>query len=318
MATRECRRVPVTTMANGAELAIHVHDWRGALGDGPTVGICAAIHGDEATGTQIVLQLARRLRDAEFRGRLLLVPVANPLGYEAIRRHTPFDDNNLNRLFPGNPDGWVSEQLAAVITAEFLDQVDVLIDLHAGGDFQTVDYVYLLNDERLSRSFGSRILYRPKEGLAGTSFQGTSATITERKGVPTVTVELGGGLLDQRPYVERGVDGVVNMLRTLGTLPGEPRPVGEQVVVNEIVTLRPRHGGYLETVAPALGEPVAGGTVLARVINPHTFEEIEVVRNPVERGIMILSHLTDHVVWPGDYGYMIGNLDAAEVPLPAG
>lgn len=309
----EIERIPVATLLSGAELAIWVHESRGELGPGPTVGVAAAIHGDEPTGTEICLELARRLRvGLPHRGRILILPVANPLAYEAVRRHTPLDDLNLNRLFPGDPDGWLSDRLARVITRHFLERIDAFVDLHSGGDSQTVDYVYLLNDERLSRSFGSRVLYRPREGFAGTRFEGTSATVTQARGIPTVTVELGGGRVDQRPYVERGVRGVLNLLRALGVVEGEPEPPGPQVVVHEIATIRPGQGGLLETEAPPLGEVVPGGAVLGRVVSPHTFEELEVIRSPFRRGVMILSHLTRDVVWPGDYGYMVGNLEGAE------
>ncbi|HED04966.1 MAG TPA: succinate dehydrogenase [Candidatus Fraserbacteria bacterium] len=306
------RRISLTTLANGGELAVYLHELGGTHGDGPTVGICAAIHGDEPTGTRIVLQLARRLANRAFRGRLLLLPVANPLGFEAMKRSTPLDALNLNRVFPGNREGWLTEQLATVITEAFLTKVDILIDLHSGGACQTVDYVYILNAENLSRSFGSRVLYRPHQGLSGTMFRGTATTITAERGTPTVVVELGGGQVDQRPYVARGVEGIMNILRALNVVEGVPLEIPEQVVINEIVTVRPHMGGLLETAAPSLGQEVAGGEILGRVLSPYTFEELEVVRNPLGRGIMILSHLTTDVVGPGDYGYMIGNLESGE------
>jgi hypothetical protein len=70
-------------------------------------------------------------------------------------------------------------------------------------------------------------------------------------------------------------------------------------------------GGFLETAAPPLGETIAEGAVLGRVLSPYTFEELEVIRNPVPDGILILSHLTRNVVEPGDYGYMVGEVTAA-------
>ncbi|MFQ5704210.1 MAG: succinylglutamate desuccinylase/aspartoacylase family protein, partial [Gemmatimonadales bacterium] len=129
----DVRRVPVARLANGGEIALVLHDVVGGLGDGPTVGICAAIHGNEPTGTKIVIDVARQLADLDFRGRLLLLPVANPPAFQANSRHTPIDDLNLNRVFPGNPDGWFTEQLAHTITDQFLNEIDVLIDLHSGG-----------------------------------------------------------------------------------------------------------------------------------------------------------------------------------------
>ena len=130
--------------------------------------------------------------------------------------------------------------------------------------------------------------------------------MTEERGIPSVTVELGGGLVDQRPYVERGVRGLTNIFAKLWMIDENPTPRPEQVVVSSIVTIRPRTGGFLETEAPPLGETIEEGAVLGRVVSPYTFEELEVIRNPVPRGIMILSHLTRNVVEPGDYAYMVG------------
>lgn len=303
-----CRLLKVSTLANGAELALHLHELHGDLGDGPTVGICAGIHGNESTGVQIVLELVRHFYTQQpFRGRLFCLPVANPLAFAANRRHTPVDDQNLNRLFPGSPDGWVSEQLAHVMTEHFLNRVDAVIDLHSGGDRPTVDYVYIKNAETLSRSFGSRVLYQASAGKAGTQFDGTSVTVALARGIPAVTVELGGGLIDQAPYVKRGVRGVLNMLRVLHVIEEPPAAPPAQIVVDSITTIRPHHGGFLETAAPGLGEPIEEGEVLGRIINPYTFEVVEEIHNPVPNGVMILSHLTRNLVQPGDYGYMVGS-----------
>ncbi len=305
-------RIPVATLASGAELAIHVHEFRGGA-DGPTLGLCAAIHGDEVVSVEILWRFSQRLPSLPFRGRVLMLPVANPLAIEGRTRHSPLDMLNMNRVFPGDPAGWVTERLAAAVTRHFLERVDVLVDLHAGGVYPTVDYVYITNAEDLSRAFGSALLYRPQPGKAGTVFGGTSSGVTRDRGTPSVTVELGGGDVDQGAYVERGLRGIENVMHALGMLDGPPAPRGRQTVVHEIVTVRPAHGGLLVPAAPALGQPVAGGAELGRVVSPYTLETIEVVRNPVARGVMILSHLTVDVVQPGDYGYMIGNLDDAEV-----
>ena len=160
------------------------------------------------------------------------------------------------------------------------------------------------------------MLYRPKADVGGTTFGGTTKTVTvDRRGIPVAVIELGGGIIDQAPYVTRGVDGVLNMLRTLEMLEGDPTPPPPQIVVRGIRTVRPSQGGFLETEAPPLGEPIAAGAVLGRVVSPYTFEELEVIRNPVataEGGIMILSHLTRNLVQPGDYGYMVGDMAGHE------
>ena len=310
-----------STMADGSAAELTLHEIRGR-DDGPTVGISAAIHGNENTGSQIIRDLWPHLaaadREGDLRGRILLLPVANPRAFAVNRRYTPVDELNLNRLFPGTTDGWYSEHLAAAITREFLERIDIHVDLHAGTDRPTVDYVYLLNDEPLSRAFGARVLYRPTEGAAGTRYSGTTKSVTvDRRGIPSVVVELGGGIVAQEPYVERGVAGVLNLLRHAGVLPGPALPPPPQVVVTAIEIVRPKQGGWLETAAPPLGREIGDGAVLGRVISPYTFEELEVIRSPLRRGIMILSHLTRNLVEPGDYGYMVGDLDTASGEAPA-
>jgi predicted deacylase len=306
---RSLRIVPMAMMASGAEAALHLHEIRGGRGSGPTIGICGAIHGDECVGTQMIMELARTLDPAALAGRLLLLPVANPFSFEAGGRQNPVDDLNMNRVFPGAVGGWFSEQLAALIVREFLDKIDVLIDIHAGGRMPTVDYVYIFNHEELSRAFGSKLLYRPQGGVSlGTIYGGTLSSVSLDRGIPTVTLEIGGGLIDQAPFVARGVSGLHNMLRVLGALPGAASARADQVTLSQIRIVRPSQGGFLHTEAPPLGEPIGEGDVLGRVVSPYSFEELEVIRNPVRDGWMVLAHLSRNLVQPGDYGYMVGQV----------
>jgi hypothetical protein len=214
---------------------------------------------------------------------------------------------NLNRVFPGDPAGWFTEHLADTITRRFLLELDAYVDLHAGGAYPTVDYVYVFTDERLSRSFGSRFLYRPAQPFAG-----TSAGVVAGHGRPAMVVELGGGDVDQAEYVARGVQGLLNVMQTLEMLPGAPPPPPAQIVLTEMATIRPRAGGLLLPAVTELGRELGPETVLGRVVHPQTFAELEVIRTPYRRNVTILLHRTADVVEPGSYGYMIGNLESAE------
>lgn len=306
------RRPKFTTHADGSDAVLTMTEIAGDR-DGPTIGISAAIHGNEPTGTEIILDLFRAVKDMPIKGRLLLLPVANPRAYAVNRRFTPLDELNLNREFPGDPKGNYTQQLAAAITREFLEVIDVHLDFHSGTDRPTVDYVYLSNDEALSRSFGSKVLYRPQAGREGTTFAGTTKAVTlERRKIPVVVIELGGGIVAQAPYAARGLAGSLNMLRQLGVIEGEPVPPPPQVVVHAIAGIRPTQGGLLENLAPPLGEEIAGGAPLFRVVSPYTFETLEEIASPYEKGIMIMGHLSRNLVESGDYGYMVGDLAGAE------
>jgi len=306
MPTRTYRPIRVGTLASGAELILPLHEIAGDR-PGPTLGICAAIHGEEATGVEVVVRLLRAHDLSGLAGRLLAIPVANPSSYAAVSRGTPIDMMNLNRVFPGNPEGHLTEQLAARMVDGFLKRLDVYVDLHAGGSTPTVDYVYIINAEELSRAFGSPLLYRPVEALAG-----TSVSVTRELGIRSVVVELGGGRVDQSAYVARGIKGLLNIMRTLGMLPGPAEPPPPQTVLREIVTLRPHHGGVLLPEVTALGGEVRGGQVLGRIVSPYSLEELETMRCPFERGVVVLTHLVPSVVEPGVFGFMVGNLATAE------
>jgi predicted deacylase len=271
------------------------------------LGISAGIHGEEAVGVEIVYRFLTSYDLRGLAGRLLVLPVANPFSYAAITRNTPIDMMNLNRIFPGNPDGMLTEQMAHKMAEGYLKALDFYVDLHAGGAYPTVDYVYIINAEPLSRAFGSRLLFRPKEPPTGTSI-----SVTRARNTPSVVVELGGGDVDQADYVRRGIAGLANILKTVKMLPGDSTPPPPQIVLREIATLRPHHGGLLLPEVTTMGGEVAGGQVLGRVVSPYTFQELEIIRCPFDRGIVVLSQLTANVVEPGIFGYMIGNLATAE------
>ncbi|UWQ94264.1 succinylglutamate desuccinylase/aspartoacylase family protein [Rhodobacteraceae bacterium M385] len=300
----------ITTLADGTDAVLHMTDLVGEEA-GPLVGISASVHGNENCGSQSIADLFHLLKDMRIKGTIRLVPVVNARATVANARFNPIDNLDLNRQFPGDPNGTFSQQLAHTFATEFLGQIDMHIDLHSGTDRPTVDYIYLLNDEGFSRAFGSKVLYRPDDGKQGTKFGGTTKDVTMPRGIPAVVVELGGGIVDQGPYIERILKGVLNMLRHKGVIEGDEVAPGEQIVVNEIAGIRPTKGGWIEPYSPPLGAAVSGGSTLFKVTSPYTFEVLEEVKSPFENGIMIMGHLTRNLVEAGDYGWMVGNLEGA-------
>jgi predicted deacylase len=294
------RWIDVTTLASGLPLRIAVHEIVGAR-SGPTVGITASIHGDELAPVEAIRRLLASLDVADLSGRLLVVPVVNPLAFQAQTRHTPQDMQNLNRVFPGDPDGWLTEQLAAALVGDVLPELDVLLDLHAGGALPTVDYAYIDNDEALSASLGTRVLYR------GPGYPGTLSAVAVERGIRCVVTELGGGLVRDEHYIDLTVAGLTSALRHVGCLPGAPIRRDDQIVVDHLTIIRPHHGGLLvpSVGADLLGEVVSGGTLLGTVYNPQTFEELEAVHAPFDQTLMILTRGAVTRVEAGDYGWMV-------------
>ena len=293
---------PIATLASGFELGLTMHVIRGTK-PGPSVGVSAMIHGDELDGLLIARELARTLDPAALRGSVWILGVANPLAMEGITRNTPIDMLDMNRLFPGSPDGWLSEQQAYAIAHEFIDNIDVLIDLHCGGTFPWVDYCYVINDEALSRAFLPALLFKP-----ATTYSGTTATYAEQRGVRCTVVEIGGGYHDQPLHVANGVRGVLNQLRHVGVLDGAVERRAGQVLMRDMKVMRPRMGGIcVPRSALAPGQVLSSGTALADIVSPYTFEVLETMTVPFEENIVVLCRNFVTRIHPGDYGFMIAN-----------
>ncbi len=301
---KEFMWLPITTMASGMELRLPVHIITGAK-PGPVVGYTAGIHGDEYLPLEAMRQLVQGLDVAQLAGTVIAMPVVNPLAIEAQTRHTPTDMQNLNRVFPGDANGWVTEQLAAVVIEWLLPKIEVLIDLHAGGAQPIVDYVYILNDEALSRAFGFNALYRPSQ-----DYPGTLASIAAAQGIRSVVVEMGGGMIANDEYLERGTRGLFNVLKHLQMIPGAPIVPEAQTLVTHMAVIRPHQGGllYPGVKLEDVGGIVPGGTVLGTVISPYTFEVLEEIRAPFESNYVILLRPTITKVHPGDYAYMVAEV----------
>lgn len=302
--------INVARMAGGADLRIAVHLLEGSR-PGPTVGITAGIHGDELPPIEVCRQIVEVAKQTDLQGRLVVIPICNPPAFEAFTRNTPTDMLNLNRMFPGTADSWLSELIARALAEYLTPKLDALLDLHAGGAVPTVDYVYILTDEGLSRSFLFPTLYRASG--TGPSYTGTLTGLFKDK--PIAVAEIGGGGQLDAAYVRRGYEGVMNALRYLGVMPGKPIPAPEQVALNKISIMRPAHGGVLHPAVTAdqLGQIVPKDTLLGRTFDAQTFELLQEFRAPFEQTRLVLVRHTLSKVHPGDYAYMLGDMGSAEI-----
>lgn len=298
---REVRRVPVATLSNGHDFGITVHTVQGS-GDGPRVCMVAGTHGDEPLTVETLRRLLLELEQLPLRGSVVAIPCTNPYAFHALSRHTPLDGADLNRQFPGDPDGSFSQQLAHAIWQE-VQTCDYLIDFHGSGNDSTVDYLYMHDDGPLAKAFGCEILYE------GVSHPGSLGKVAMDNGIPALVSELGGGQQLNTHYLEKGVRGGLNVLKHLGMLDGEPELPENQVIVTEKVMMAPHNGGLMVSDFDAgnLCQTVPKDTVLARIYDTATLEELEVLRAPYEKSILILVRERFSTVDAGDYSFIIAN-----------
>src|SRR5258707_1652334 len=140
-------QIPVTILASGSELFFPLHRLEGRA-PGLTVGVSGEVHGEEPLTNEVIRQVLSRIAPAQLRGNILAVPVANPLAFESLSRHTPIDILDMNRNFPGSPTGWLSEQMAHVLATRFVSQLYLHLGLHTGRIFASAHYGHLFDTAR--------------------------------------------------------------------------------------------------------------------------------------------------------------------------
>jgi predicted deacylase len=268
------------------------------LVDGPTTLITAGIHAAEYTGIEAAIRLGRATSPESVRGTLLILPLLNRPGfYERSIYVNPEDGDNLNRLFPGKPDGTWGERFAHRLLTEIVTKCDYSIDLHAGDLIEDlVPFVIYRDtgdaalDERIrgmANAYGAR--WAVKTAPTGER-PGTLYAVAGQNGVAAMLAESGGrGLLIEED-VARHVTGVTNILRTIGAISGRPERVEPPTVVKSFEWLRSPVEGIFHSrvrvdqtvkardvvgeLTDLVGDPIAaltapaGGVVLFIVTSP--------------------------------------------------
>jgi predicted deacylase len=253
-------------------LAVPYVDVAGAS-PGPHLTVFAGVHGAEYTSIAAVREFARALDPAWIHGRITAVPVVNLLSFwERTAFVVPADGKNLNRSFPGDPAGTITEVLAHHLTEAFIRPTDYLLDLHAG-DLPEALEPFVLYDEspveeqsrRLAHAYGLGHVVR--QAHAGRTVGGSTSAVAADLGIPSITAEAGqNGILD-RASIDRHLTGLANVTRLLGI---DTRPSSATAVVAPPVEhdgwmwLRTSTAGWWEPAVP-VGTAVDAGDLLGTV-----------------------------------------------------
>ena len=314
--------IDVTKRASGETLRIAVNILRG-LKDGPVLGLVGILHGDAAYGVVIEKAVLDSIDIKSLKGTILAMPVGNPIAFESFTRTTGqgmnTDKNNMNRVFPGDPGGWVTEQMADAISMHFVTHLDYLIDFHSGDLSNAINYILVETPENeageqgvlLSKLYGTDILFL----MDSPAHHGTLVQYAQSKGIPSVIAEIGGCVAFDDEHLSRFVQGVKNIMIHVGMMDGEIVLPAKQYMLHRRVLIRPKNGGLFvpEVGFEKLSKNVPGGTVLGRVISPHTFEELESFVAPYDDTTLIMMRGVLSRVNPGDYGYILGDWSSAEI-----
>ncbi|AOI80737.1 N(2)-acetyl-L-2,4-diaminobutanoate deacetylase DoeB [Burkholderia sp. NRF60-BP8] len=296
-------------------------------GDGPTVLLTGGNHGDEYEGPVALSKLAGSLKAADVTGRVIVVPFMNYPAFRAGCRTSPIDAGNLNRSFPGRPDGTVTEKIADYFQRHLLPLATHVLDIHAGGrtlDFVPFAAIHVLEDrdqearcERAMRAFGAPYSMRMLE-LDSVGLYDSAA---EEAGKVFVSTELGGGGTSTAASVaiaERGVRGFLahaGVLARRAGAGGAPRTTTLLDMPDGACYTTSEHRGLLEMCVD-LGSEVEAGDVLARV---HDIDRTGVT--PVEyvarrRGLLAARHFPG-IVQTGDTIAVVADIVERNIPVAA-
>jgi len=301
-----------------ADIPVHIFEGNEP---GPTLLVQGAIHGAEIVGSVAILDFIKKLDPSTIRGTVIAVPVVNRIGFQLGERGSRLDGKDISRLFPGNPNGSVNDQIAYTYFHEVLSKADVLIDFHAGARTAYERYVLFgaeddpsnltkleANRRKLVVAFGvDQAAFFPP----GTFGQNQAKKAIEDANVCQLTLEFGGGtgwFVNGEDNVRDAERGIWNIMRSMRMIDGEFESDGPECIVYNanVVLWKPDTDG-LFLRKRAFGERVAEGEVYATLVDPYTGERLADIVN-TEEAIVIPSGQE----WPTIGATSVGILGAID------
>ncbi|PSJ47266.1 deacylase [Zobellella endophytica] len=271
---------------------------------GPVLLICAAIHGDELNGIEIVNQVLGKISPARLKGTLVAVPVVNVFGFIHKSRYLP-DRRDLNRCFPGSEKGSLGSRVAHFFVDEIVSKCSHIVDLHTGAIHRAnLPQIRAKLDctvtRQMAESFGAPII------LDASIRDGSLRAVAETSGVPVILYEAGEALRFDPLAIKAGVRGIINVMRTLGMLKaasGKPRVT--PMIAKSSTWIRAEQDGLLHLRA-RLGDRVRKGECLGTITAPLGMEPCEVI---APKNGIVIGCLTMPLVNEGDAVCHIATFD---------
>ncbi|KIC07332.1 deacylase [Leisingera sp. ANG-M1] len=281
-------------------------------GEGKTALLTGANHGDEYEGPIALQELAVTTKAEDVTGRLIIVPAFNYPAYRAGTRTSPIDKGNMNRSFPGRPDGTVTEKIADYFQRTLLPMADVAVDFHSGG--RTLDFVpfaaaHILDDKDTEEAcFSAMKAFNAPYSvqLLEIDSAGLYDSAVEDMGKVLVTTELGGGGSSSARSNAIAKKGLRNVLIHFGILQGQKQidPTVSLSMPDDDCFIFSQGDGLFE-IMKDLGDPVAKGDLVARVWPVDRTGQPPVDYRARRGGLLISRHFPG-LIQAGDCAAVIG------------
>ncbi|MBQ0043190.1 MAG: succinylglutamate desuccinylase/aspartoacylase family protein [Lachnospiraceae bacterium] len=278
------------------------------------ISVVTGIHGDELEGQYVCYELQRRieLEKDKLTGIVDIYPAMNPLGIDSITRGIPAFDLDMNRLFPGNIDGNMTEYIAAGIMSD-VQGSDCVVDIHASNIYLTE-----IPQIRINELHEEKLVPLAKEANvdfiwvhgASTVLEATFAHSLNSIGTPVLVVEMGVGMRLTKEYGNQMVDGIFSLMKKMGIWSGEVAPVKKPMI-----SKNPSDVSYLNATSSGLfvpevkhGAMLAEGELIGRIVDPLCGKILDEVRAP-QAGLLFT--IRDYPIV--DEGSLMGRILKEEV-----
>jgi predicted deacylase len=239
---------------------------------GKVLALVAGVHGSEYPPVLALYRLKDMLNPSQVSGTLILVHIAN---LPSFQRRTiyfnPFDWKNLNRVFPGDPKGTLSQRTAYVLTESVIQRCDALVDMHCGDANEAlIPYSYWMISGRkgfdaqtreMALAFGLHHIIidttRTKDP-ADSKYLGNTALL---RGKPAITTE--SGLLGRtdEESIARNVRGALNVMKHFGMIAGKPETAADTIWVDQFEVVNSDRDGLFYPKVEMGASVSAGETV---------------------------------------------------------
>lgn len=275
-------------------------------GDGPTALLTGANHGDEYEGPLALVDLASTIDLRSLSGRVIIIPFMNMPAFLAGKRTSPIDGGNLNRAFPGDPKGTVTQKIADYFQRYLLPQADIVVDIHSGG--KTLEFLpyaashLLENKEQEARCSLARDAFNAPFSMQMLEIDavGMYDTAAEELGKTFITTELGGGGTTTVESVAIARKGIRNVLIHAGIMGGTPihSPTRHLIQNDEACFHFAQNRGLVELTVQ-LGEKITRGHTLAKIWETETTGRPPVEIRAKIDGLLAVRH-SPGLIEPGD------------------
>jgi len=233
--------------------------------DGKTVGITAAVHGNELNGIPVIQRLFNELDVENLKGTIVGIPVVNVPSY--LRKKRRFlDGTDLNHIMPGKKDGTVSQVYAWRVIEKVIKQFDYLLDLHTASNGRVNSY-YIRADMSDEVVREMSLLQNAQIIVHNPPNDGTLRGTADELEIPAITLEVGNPNLFQKGMIRDGLTGIHNLLGYLKMTDSEVEAHSSETVLCKKSYWMYTDTGGLLTVLPSVTDLVKKGEVIARLSN---------------------------------------------------